>query len=788
MKTKYYVENMTCAACQSHVENRVSKIKGVKSVVVNLLTTEMFVESDAPLDKKIEKALNEIGYKLVYEKASDKVSNKAIKLIISGILGLILLYLSMGHMIGLKSFSFMNNKAIEGMIELAITIPIIILNYKYFLNGFKKLFLLLPNMDSLIAIGSTASFVYSIYLLIRILLEKNYYDSVHFYFDSSAMILVLVSLGKYLESKSKNKTQKAITKLMDLSPKECIVFKDGEEQKIATNDLKIGDIVILKQGDVLPIDGVVCEGIAMINESNITGESMPLLKEEDDEIISSSYVLSGYIKVKVTKEFEDSTINKIIRLVNEASNSKAKVSHLVDRVSGKFTYFVIIISLISFITFMFLENFKFALNIGISVLVVSCPCALGLATPLCIMVGTGVSAKKGILLKNAEVLENLSKVKTVVLDKTGTITYGRHEVVETNLDDKALQIIYSLESLSSHPLATAICEFVKGKNIKPLEVTNFENIEGVGVSGYIDGIKYTCGNLRSLNFTNITKGLIDEIESDSKKGVTSLLLTTTDLIGIIKMTDVIKPTSKDAISYLHKEKINVVMLTGDKKEIAKKVGNELNIDEIYAEVMPQDKQEIIKNIKKNSNGFCAMTGDGVNDAIALMEADVGISVGKGTDIAIDSSDVVLLNDDLLSIVDIIKLSKKIMNTIKVNLFWAFFYNIIGISFASGLFYYKFGILMNPIICALSMAVSSLFVTINSLSINLYKGVKIMNKLVITNMNCAHCVKRIEEALTKIKGLEFVVNLEEKSVTLNTTDDKLINKAIKAIKKAGYEIK
>lgn len=792
MKTKYYVEGMTCAACSSHVEIAVRKINGVKNVSVNLLTTEMYVESDTKLDKKIENAVKKAGYKLVYEKQSEKVDHKKARIIVSIILGILLLYVSMGHMLKLPIPHFLHNKIISGLIELALTLPIVFLNFHYFVNGFKKLFRLSPNMDSLIAIGSTTSFIYSLVMLIKIIVDKDTSSMMHFYFDSASMILVLVSLGKYLESKSKSKTLDAITKLMKLSPKECIILVDGEEKEIQTKDVKENDIIICKQGMQVPIDGKIIEGNASLDESNITGESMPVNKEVGDGVISSSYVLSGYIKIKAVKVGDDTTINQIIRLVNEASNSKAPISKLADKVAGKFTYIVISIALVAFIVFLFLEGFSFALNIGISVLVVSCPCALGLATPVAIMVGTGVSAKRGILIKNAEVLENTCKIKTVVLDKTGTITYGKPSVIDNNNEnsERALQIAYSLERLSDHPLAYAIKEKAEEKNIKPLEVENFETIEGVGVSGFIEGKKYYASNLRALGFDLLTKELVDGINQDGEKGISDVIISSEEeVLDVIRMTDEVRPTSKDAINNLHKLGIKVVMLTGDKKMIAKKIASQLSIDEVHSEVLPQDKQEIIKKIKKETNGLVAMTGDGVNDAIALTEADVGVSVGKGTDIAIDSSDIVLLYNDLNGLADIICLSKKVMRTIKINLFWAFFYNAIAISFASGLFYYSFNILMNPMLCALAMTLSSLFVTINSLSINLYKskGVKNMSKLIITNMNCMHCVKRIEEALGKVKGLEFKVNLDEKSVTLETEDEKKVEKAKKMITKAGYEI-
>lgn len=789
MKKKYYVEGMSCAACSAHVEKAVSKVKGVTSVSVNLMTTEMYVESETSIDKKISEAVSKAGYKLVFEKASENVDNKFVKLIISIVLGVILLYVSMGHMIGLPIIGFMKNKIISGLIEVLLTVPIVILNFHYFISGFKKLFKLSPNMDSLIAIGGFASFTYSLILLLIIIIKNDINSTTHFYFDSTAMILVLVSLGKFLESKSKGKTLDAITSLMKLAPKECLILDGKEEKLVPTKDVKVGDIVICKQGMSVPIDGIVIEGAANVDESNVTGESMPVAKEVDNKVISSSYVLNGYLKIKAEKVGDDATINQIIRLVNEASNSKAPISKLADKVAGKFTYIVMGIALVSFIVNWIIKGFTFALNTGISVLVVSCPCALGLATPLAIMVGTGVGAKRGILLKNAEILENIGKIKTVVLDKTGTITDGKPTIV-SDVSDEVLKIAYSLEKLSSHPLAYAIKEEANRRNIEPYEVKKYQTIEGVGISGSINRKRYMASNLNGLDFSLITKELIEKIDEDSKKGIMDVIISNKkQIIGIIQMTDQVPETSYKAINKLKNMGIDVVMLTGDKKGTAKKISSDLNIKNVFFEVLPQDKQTIIKKIKKESTGLVAMVGDGVNDAIALTEADIGVSVGKGTDIAIDSSDVVLLHNDLNGLPEVIELSQRVMKTIKINLFWAFFYNAIGISFASGLLYYPFKILMNPMICALAMSVSSLFVTINSLSINLYKnkGENRMKKLIISNMNCMHCVKRIEEALSKVKGLTYTVNLEEKTVILESDDEKKIAKAEKLITKAGYEI-
>lgn len=776
MKRKYYVENMTCSACSAFVENAVKKIKGVKSVTVNLVSTEMFVESEVNLDKKIEEALKKTGYKLVYEKVSDKVSNKKQKIIISTILGIILLYISMGHMVGLSNI--IHDKRISGIIELVLTIIIVILNNHYFVSGFKKLFAFKPNMDSLVAIGSTTSFIYSIVLLVNVFIDNS--KSVHFYFDSCAMILILVSIGKYLESKSKNKSLEAITKLMKLSPNECVVLENNEEVTKKSKDVKINDVTICKQGSIIPFDGVIVNGSGYIDESNITGESIPVYKTIGDPVTSSTHVLSGCVNVKVLKEYEDNTINQIIRLVNEASNSKAKVSRIVDVVAFYFTYVVMLISLISFTVFCFLENISFALNIGISVLVISCPCALGLATPLAITIGMTEATKSKILVKDAKVLENVCKINKIVFDKTKTVTKGEM-VVSSYTDDKTLQIAYCLELNSNHPLALAIVNKAKELNFEKLNVTNFNTIEGVGVTADIDNITYKATNIKGVN-----KNLLNDekILSLDKASSNIIISTNTNIIGVITIKDEIKQEAKEVIEKLSKMKISSVLLTGDKKETGEMVSKELNINEVYTEVLPKDKQEIVKKLSETMN--VCMVGDGVNDAIALTEALVGITIKNASDIAIDSADCVLLNSDLNSIIDLIKISKKVVKTIKVNLFWAFFYNVIGISCACGLFYYSFGILMNPMICALSMSLSSIFVCVNSLSIKLNRKDKVMKKIYIENMNCMHCVKRIEEVLSKVKGITYKISLDEKSVEING-DEKKIEKAIKVIEKAGYNV-
>ena len=801
MKYKYYVEGMTCAACVSAVESSVANLPGVESVSVNLVTTELVINGENVNESEIYEAIYKSGYKITKEKQKvNKNGNK--KLIIAIVISVLLMYVSMGEMLGIPLIGFLKNKLINAIIQMVLSLSIIIMYFKYYKVGFRRLFKLKPNMDSLVSVGSCASFVYGVVSIIFIFIGmktnneemiKNYSN---LYFDSASMILVLVSIGKTIEGKSKLKTMDSITKLMKLAPQETIIKVNNEEKVIMTKDVKVGDIVVCKQGMSVSVDGKIINGAGSFDESSITGESVPVYKSQKDKVVSSSMLLNGYVEYEATKVGDDTTINTIIRLVNEASNSKAPISRFVDKVAGKFTFVVISIALIAFTIFMILEgSFEFSLNIFISVLVVSCPCALGLATPIAIMVGTGVCARNGILIKEAEVFEVLSELKTIVFDKTGTLTNGK-PVVTDYTSKEVLEIAYNIERLSSHPLAHAITEKALELKLEMREVKNFNSIPGQGVAGSIDGITYYFGNLQMLKdlfiLDNLEKAERENLELefiDNSKVGTSVLALADDkkVLGLIKLRDEIKETTFEVVNELHQNGVEVVMLTGDKAETAEYISNKLGIDRYYAEVLPQDKQTIIKEIM--IGGTTAMVGDGVNDAIALTEADIGIAIGGGTDIAIDSSDVVLLHNDLYGVSNVISLSKRVMKNIKINLFWAFFYNVIGIALAAGVLYYVNGLLLNPMICALAMSFSSVFVCTNALTINLFKGkeVKKMKKLIVPSMACMHCVKRIDEVLKKIKGLEnYNIVLEEKSVTLDTDNEKVINKAISELKKAGYE--
>ena len=813
MKKKYYVEGMTCAACVAHVEKAVNKIKDVDEVSVNLFTKELFVDAKSDVTDKIISNVSKAGYLVILEDdyvVDNKKDYKKLKLIISIISSILLMYFAMGEMMGLPVFNFMkdlNNAIYLVIIQIVLSLIVIVLNFHYFSNGFKKLFILNPNMDSLIAIGSSCSFLFSIYSFILICINRSNLSLVHelihnLYFDSSAMILALVSLGKFLESRSTKKTQKAISDLVKLVPETALLCDDvGNYREVLIKEVKENDIVLVKQGMVVPVDGIIESGSGSVDESSITGESVPVYKEVGMEVISSSIVQSGSIKVKALKVMGDTTISKIIKLVDEASNSKAPISRFADKVAGIFAFVVIGIALIAFSLYMLFDyGLKFSLNIAISVLVISCPCALGLATPVAIMVGTGVAAKHNFLIKSATVLENANKLKEIIFDKTGTITYGKPEVLDiinyTDID--ILQIAYSLEVLSSHPFALAIVNKAKELKLNSLEVNNFETIEGVGIKGTIKDKEYYAGNLYGI------KKLNKEILSDSQKDTINklyqkcsnvIIIYTNDLVlGLIEIKDKVKDNCFEAISKLKRLGIKPIMVTGDKEEVARVIANEVGINDVISQVLPIDKAKIIKELKNNSNGLVGMVGDGVNDAIALVEADVAIAIGTGTDVAIDSADIVLLTTDLMAIYNAIKLSKRVIRTIKVNLFWAFFYNCIGISLACGVLYSSFGILLNPMIGALSMSISSLFVVTNALTINRFKtneGEEKMQEvsLFISNMNCGHCQARISGVLSKIKGLENVeVKLETKQVLFSTDKEKLVKKVIKAIEKEGFEVR
>ena len=823
MKKRFDVKGMTCAACQSAVEKATSKLDGVKSCQVNLLNNNMDVEYDeniCTIDNIIS-AVDNAGYQasLPDNKKEIVVKNHDLRdLIISFIFLILTMYVSMGHMMWgfwVPSFIDMHvNPVGFVLIQFLLILPIIFIYRRYITSGVSKLIKRHPNMDTLIALGVIASLVYGIVAIFIISygVSTNNHDLVekyhmNVYYESCGMILTLVSLGKYLEGLSKKKTTKAIEDLVALAPKMANVIRNGKEINIKSEDIILGDIVVIRVGDITPVDGVVIEGSGSLNEANITGESMPKYKDIDDNVYSGCVLESGFIKIKALKVGEDTSINTIIKLVSEASNSKAPISKLADRISSVFVPIIMLISIITFIVNYFVsKDTELAFRFAITVLVIACPCALGLATPVAIMVGTGKGAQSGLLIKNAEVLENTSKVKTIVFDKTGTITNGKPEVIDfiskTNKDLKS--ILYSIENKSSHPLAKAIIEYTKDG--KELDVTEINNIEGRGIRAKIGNDLYYIGNERYLADNNITIDL-NMIDNYSKEGKTTLvILENNTLVGIITLKDMPKADSALAVNELNKLGINTIMLTGDNKYCSDAISKDVNIKEVISEVLPSQKGEVIRKLRNERNGLVAMVGDGVNDAIALAEADIAISVSNGSDIAIETSDIILLHNSLFDISNVIRLSRRVLTTIKICLFWAFFYNLICVLIATGAFYYMdggFGI--NPMIASIAMSISSVSVVLTALTINLFKTngnnrkeeivekkeeIK-MKELTINveGMMCMHCVKHVEDACKKASNvLDAKASLENKNVVVSYNDEVNKEEIIKNIVDAGYEVK
>lgn len=815
MNKKYSVLGMSCAACQAHVQRAVSNLKGVKKVNVNLLSNSMIVDFDESLvnDSIIFKTVKNAGYsaKLFKQEKEKKDNSQLIKLVVSFVLLILVMYVSMGHMISLPLPAIMHHNALVfALTQLVLIIPIVIMYFHYFVSGYKKLFKLSPSMDSLIAISATASLIYGVVAIVMIIIGMNtnnqelvnQYRS-NLYFESAGMILTFVSFGKYLESISKRKTKKALEKLMDLAPKSARIIRDDKEIEVGIEDVKINDIVIVKQGDSIPVDGVIVDGACSINEANITGESVPVYKKKDDKVFSSTINVAGYIKIKALKVGEDTSIATIIKMVEEASNSKAPISKLADKIAGIFVPIVMGIALLSFIiTFLCKGGFELAFNFAISVLVIACPCALGLATPVAVMVGTGVGASNGLLIKDAEILEKTHLIKTVVLDKTGTITYGEPNVTDfiNYGKEDVLSIVYSIENKSEHPLAKAIIDYAKKNDVQQVEIKDYKSVEGQGLQATYNDDIFMIGNKKNLKNVHVEPEIEAKLEEFAREGKTPLVVVkNNELISIICLKDEIKPNSKLAVSELQKMGIKVVMLTGDNVATANKIASEVGITEVISEVMPIDKKDVISSLKKDNKHLVAMVGDGVNDALALTYADLGISLKGGSDIAKETSDIVLLRNDLLDVVNSIKLSKRVINTIKLNLFWAFFYNSVGIVLASGLLYPFFKIQLNPMFGSLAMSLSSVFVVTNALTINLFKIKRVENKgkeenkmeivLKVEGMMCAHCKAHVEGALLKIDGVKSAVaSLEKNNVVVTLDKDVDKNILIHAIEEAGYKAK
>lgn len=834
-KQRFDVVGMTCSACQAAVSREVSKLDGVSGADVNLLSNTMDVHYDPETvdPERIIKAVRDAGYDAAlhgkgaqtkadpageaYDTGLDIFDRQAEemkkRLQISIPILIVLMYFSMGTMFGAPMPTWMSGaggSANFALLQLLLTIPIIYENRVYFTRGFMALFKGHPNMDSLIAVGAGAAFVYGIFAMARINYGLGYgnMDVVHtymhdLYFESAATILVLITVGKYLEARSKSRTGDAIRKLMDLQPKTARVLRNGVEMEIDVDEVLTGDIVIIKPGESIPVDGIIREGSTSLDESALTGESMPVAKGVGDKVISATINKTGAIRFEATSVGENTTIAQIIALVEDANATKAPIQSLADKISGIFVPVVIIIAIGAFIVWSLLgEPFEFALRLAITVLVISCPCALGLATPVAIMVGTGKGAENGVLIKSAEALEVLGEVKTIVFDKTGTITEGKPMVTDIlsaeGVDaDELMRLAGAIEKNSEQPLAEAIMARVRADNIEVYEVENFEAVPGMGISADVlsasGKVRTAAGNRRMMERIGADVGAAAETaDSLANLGKTPMYFARDEeFVGIIAVADVIKKSSASALKRLRKDGIETVMLTGDNTRTAKAVAASIGIERFYADVLPQDKDRIISGLQE-AGSKVAMVGDGVNDAPALARADVGIAIGAGTDVAIESADVVLIRSDLQDVVTATRLSKATIRNIKQNLFWAFFYNAIGIPIAAGVLYPAFSITLNPMIAALAMSLSSLFVVTNALRLRRFKaeGQKeeiIMEKVVkINGMSCGHCQSRVEKVLSDLPGVEEVkVNLDEKKAVVKGTAD---NEAIrKAIEEAGYEV-
>lgn len=830
MKEKFNISGMTCAACVAHVQRAVESLEGASNVSVNMLTNTMTLDINTDILNitDIINAVERAGYYAssdITEKQSSKKTNTTsqtlekeenslrYRLIVSIIFLIPLMYISMGSMWGFPLADFIShhtNPVGFAMTQFLLTLPIVYINRLYYIKGYKSLFNRTPNMDTLIAIGSSAALAYGIFAMYMLgyglaigntELVKQY--DMDIYFESAAMILTLITVGKYLEAKSKGKTGEALEKLMSLSPTTALIEIHGVPTEVAIDEVVAGDIVIIKPGRAIPVDGVIIEGTTSIDELVITGESIPVEKSEGSKVIQATINKTGFVKIKATKVGKDTLFAEILRLVEEAAATKAPIAKLADRVSGIFVPIVIVISLLTSIVWLAVgQSFEFALSTAIAVLVISCPCALGLATPVAIMVGTGKGAENGILIKSGEALETVHKLKTVVFDKTGTITEGKPKVTDTipcGIDEKELlSIAYSLEVKSEHPLAEAIIQYAKQMEVEYKTVENFRTVVGKGLLGEIDGVKYMAGNRRLMqdNGVEIDEYCSKEISRLNAEGKTILIFARKNqIIGVIAVADVIKSTSKQAIELLKKMNIETIMLTGDNQTAAQGIANHLKIDKVIAEVLPRDKEQVISSIMNNGKKT-AMVGDGINDSPALVKADVGIAIGDGTDIAVDSADIVLIKNDLLGVPSAIKLSKAVMKNIKQNLFWAFFYNVLGIPLAAGVLYPVFGLKLTPVFGAVAMSLSSIFVVTNALRLRRFKPYNQLNKpkediimkktFVIAGMMCQNCVKHVQRILDNL-GVVAEVDLDNKKATIynSTTDDATI---IRAITDAGYEVK
>ena len=846
LKEKYNITGMSCAACSAKVERVVGKIEGVENVSVNLLTNSMQVEykEDKLSSNDIIKNIADAGYgaslatatkqkkeeKSIKKTNDDAIASMKFRLKVSIVFLAILMYFSMGSMIGLPLPKFLSgegNPVGFALTQLLLVLPVMYVNRKYYISGFKSLFHLSPNMDTLIAVGTVAAFTYGVIAIYVMGYALNNADMhtvteyrMNLYFESVSMILTLITLGKFFETGSKARTTDAISKLIDLSPKRANVLRDGVEENILTEDVVVGDIVIVRPGESIPVDGMIIEGSTSVDESAITGESIPVQKEKGDKLIAATINKNGSVRIKATEVGEDTAISRIIALVEEASSSKAPIAKMADKVAGVFVPVVMGISLITFIVWLALGyDFSFALNCAIAVLVISCPCSLGLATPVAIMVGTGKGAENGILIKSADALETTHSIDTVVLDKTGTVTEGKPVVTDILTFDtdenEFLELAAGVESASEHPLAEAIVEKAKEKSLEIVSPTEFQAISGRGIVASVDDSKIIAGNEQAIkdqygNSENFTEAFKKGNELAAQGKTPMYFGKDNKLLGIIAVADTIKKDSKEAIQALKNRNIDVVLLTGDHKNTAMAIAKEAGIKKVIAEVLPTDKEEHIRELMEAGHKV-AMVGDGINDSPALARADVGIAIGAGTDIAIESADIVLMHSSLKDVATAIDLSKAVIRNIKQNLFWAFFYNSIGIPLAAGVFYLSLGWKLSPMFGAAAMGMSSVCVVSNALRLRAFKPKKVKknniendeieliennrkedkNMTTVINVNgmmCEHCKATVEKVTRGVEGVSnSLVNLDAKNVTIEHSADTDLEKVKKAITDAGYVV-
>ena len=825
MILKFDVTGMTCAACSARVENVTNKVDGVQKAEVNLLAGKMTVtaENDAVVESIIT-AVHAAGYDAKIEgqknkeemlKKDEKQAEMKRRIIGSAACLVILMYFTMGHMLGLPLPNWYHgtqNAVVAALLQFFLTLPPVYLNRVYYSRGFKALLHRSANMDSLIAVGSSAALLYGMASLfvMSYAMGRGDWETVsrysgNLYFESAAMILTLITLGKYLEARAKGKTGDAIRQLMDLSPKTAIVRRNGAEISVAVEDVSVGDLVIVRSGGSIPVDGTVLSGRGAVDQSALTGESVPVEKSINDHVSAATVNTEGYLEIRADKIGQDTTLSQVIRMVEEAGGSKAPIARLADKIAGVFVPVVMAIALITFVVWMLADaTLEFALTAAISVLVISCPCALGLATPVAIMVGTGRSAQMGVLFKNAEALENLHNVDTVVLDKTGTLTKGTPEVTDVLAsgvsEDELLKIAASLETPSEHPFAKAIVKRAEG--ILPYEICDFVTLPGRGVSAIIDGVKYYGGNSRLMEEQSI---FTPDLSLYTKNGKTPLFFASekVGLLGTILAADVLKQDSRQAVEAMYGQHLEVIMLTGDTEATAEAIAESAGIQHIISDVLPSDKAGVVEKFRACGHKVL-MVGDGINDAPALVTADVGMAIGAGTDIAIEAADVVLMNNSLNSVSKAVALSKATIRNIRQNLFWAFFYNCLGIPIAAGVLYPLFGILLSPMLGAALMSCSSVFVVTNALRLRLFKGkeetpevcekqtIEIKEELImetiikVEGMMCPHCKARVEAACKAVEGTaDAVVDLQKKQVAV--TGNATVEALKKAIVEAGYEV-